>query len=102
MNAHGMGGAFAANGPNSADFSQHVTDMRLLQNQELRAAFQRIRRMLARGAPVLLMGCEAGQTLTGSNFLMTLSDVLPDHPVTAFTSIGYAGGPSAKRPRHSP
>ncbi|MBL8528228.1 MAG: hypothetical protein JNL68_11135 [Burkholderiales bacterium] len=101
MNAHGMGGSFAANGPEPGDFSGHVTDMRLLQNEELRAAFQRIRRMLAPGAPVLLMGCEVGQTLTGSNFLMALSDVLRDHPVTAFTSIGYAGGPSAKRPNES-
>jgi hypothetical protein len=91
INAHGMGGAFAINGPRAmSDFSQLINDTKILE-PELRAELERIRRMLMPGARILLLGCEAGQTLTGSNFVMTLSDIFRGHPVTAFTSIGWAG-----------
>jgi hypothetical protein len=99
MNAHGMGGAFACNGPNAmTQDAQQLTDMKLLTNKELQADFQRIGRMLASGASVLLVGCEAAQTVMGEYFLIGFSKVLSGHPITALTTIGYAGGPRAKRP----
>jgi hypothetical protein len=98
MNAHGMGGAFGANGPNAmTDWTQHVTDMKILEQSVLRADFERIGKMLAPGAPVLLLGCESGQTLAGGELVMSLSIVLRDHPVTAITSVGEAAGPKTKR-----
>jgi hypothetical protein len=96
MCAHGMGGSFGANGPNAkSEFTQSLNINSILK-QGLRDDLEAIGRLLAPGASVLLFGCQAGQTLTGSNFVMTLSQVLKDHPVTAFTSVGYAGGPATK------
>lgn len=98
MNAHGYAGLFAANGRNAAhEPTQGLTDMRVLGEKGLRKDLERIRVVLARGASVLLLGCESGQTSVGGNLVMSLSTVLKDHPVTAFTSVGYAGGPKAKR-----
>lgn len=99
INAHGMGGNFAANGPNAMSewTTQGINDMNLIQDRELRENFKRIASMLAPQAPVLLLGCEVAQSLTGSNFVMTLSDLLQGHSVTGFTTIGYAGGSGSKR-----
>ena len=99
LNAHGIPGVFAANGPNA--MTKHeiegINDMKLLQDGELQAGFARIASMLTRDAPVLLLGCQAGQQAVGNDFLISLSRLLKGHPVTAFTSIGYAGGPATRR-----
>jgi hypothetical protein len=99
INAHGMSGNFAANGPNAMSewITQGINDMRLIQDRELRDNFKRIVGMLAPEAPVLLLGCEVAQSLTGSNFIMTLSELLEGHTVTGLTTVGYAGGPGSKR-----
>lgn len=98
MNAHAMGGAFAANGPNARnELTECVTDMRVLQNGDLRADLARIGRMLAPAAPILLLGCEAAQTSTGGYLIMALSNVFKDHPVTGFATVGHSGGPKSKR-----
>jgi hypothetical protein len=99
LNAHGAGGVFAANGPNArTNSTEWITDMRVLQEAGLRADLERIKRMLAPGAAIILLGCEAGQTSSGGYLVMSLSKVFKDHPVTAMTSVGYAGGPGTIRP----
>jgi hypothetical protein len=98
INAHGLVGAFGINGPNAmSEFSQFLTDNVILGNEKVGADLERIRRMLAPGASVLLLGCQAAQSIVGGQLVMSLSKVLKDHPVTAFTSIGYAGGPDSQR-----
>jgi hypothetical protein len=98
INAHGGAGVFAANGPNARSVdAEQVTDMKVLTPGSLRDNLMRIPKMLAPGAPILLLGCQAGQRAVGGFLLMSLSTVFRDHPVTAFTTIGYAGGPKTAR-----
>jgi Hemopexin len=99
LNAHGMPGVFAANGPNamSKHETEGINDMKLLADEALRANLVRIASMLAPDASILLVGCQAGQQLVGSDFLISFSNVMRGHPVTAFTGIGYAGGPRSAR-----
>jgi hypothetical protein len=130
INAHGEPGNFHVNGP-SAWFDrfneQSINDMQILQNHRRRTvinratgelgdpeapgvtdSLDRIRPMLAPAAPVLLLGCQAGQGTSGAFLLTALSKrntydgqlhlVFEGHPVTAFTSIGYAGGQRQIRP----
>jgi hypothetical protein len=96
--AHGWAGRFEANGeddPNKPvwNTSAFLTDTNVLVTGKggVRDDLERILPMLAFGAPVLLLGCQAAQGTTGSNLVMAVSKVLRDHPVTAFTSIGFAG-----------
>lgn len=102
LNAHGGGGIFAANGPNAMmNQDQQLNDGTVLstkpEGEELRRDLRRIERTLAPGASILLLGCNVAQTSTGGYFLMGLSLVLKDHPISGMTTIGYAGGPRSSR-----
>jgi hypothetical protein len=96
MNAHGLAGIFAANGPNASEPSQWLTDM-LVRKNPLRSNLERVASLLATSAPVLLLGCNSGQGSTGGYLLMSLSEVFKGHPVTGMVTIGYAGGPNSAR-----
>jgi hypothetical protein len=97
LSAHGTPGHFEADAENTSRYEfvdglpkTGINDMKLLKNEKLRADFKRIARILAPGAPVILLGCEVAQRGTGGIFLMTLSEIMAGHPVTGLTSIGYA------------
>jgi hypothetical protein len=97
LSAHGQSGSFEANGENPYRIEAvgdpppktGITEMKLLMNKELSADFKRIAQVLAPGASVILLGCNAAQGTTGGQLLMTLSQIMAGHPVTGFTSIAY-------------
>lgn len=100
LNAHGMGGFFGANNANGMSMwpKGGVNEMNILDPSDpIRANFSKIGAMLEPGAPLLLLGCQVGQTQTGANLLIALSMLLKGHPVTGLTTIGYAGGGGSKR-----
>jgi hypothetical protein len=94
INAHG--------GPGVVDVGENVNDLAgqltVLTIPSVRGALNRIGAMLAPGAPVIFMGCNAGQRSGGDGLLTALSLVWGGHEITAFTTIGYSEG--GKQIRH--
>lgn len=94
INAHGAPGEF--------DIRERVNDERgfltRLTIPAFRVELERIGRMLAPGAPVLLAGCMAGRRDVGDELLSALSGVWAGHEVTAFTTLGYSEGGKQIRP----
>ncbi|MEU4196979.1 hemopexin repeat-containing protein [Kribbella sp. NPDC026611] len=93
INAHGL--------PGQLDVSNEVFDGKQLSSftlLELTPQLVRIARMLEPGAPIILLGCNAGRGDSGDNLIEPLSAIWAGHPVTAFTTIGYSESGKQRRP----
>jgi hypothetical protein len=93
LHAHGQPGKVYINGQNSPS----ILDVSSMQTEPMKSQLMALHELTIKDAYILLIGCMAGQTEAGREFMKRISAFWRDRYVVAFWTLGYVHGAKQKR-----